>query len=56
MGAVAAHNAGHCNWGGGCDGWRLRADDGLSVIEERMPPGTVKQRQRHVAAPLEAVE
>ena len=34
-------------WGGGCDGWHLVKTDELSVIEERMPPGTAEQRHKH---------
>ena len=47
MEAVGTGNAGHYRWGQGCDGWHLLADDDLSVIEERMPPGTAEQRHRH---------
>jgi mannose-6-phosphate isomerase-like protein (cupin superfamily) len=40
-------NAPHYVWGRHCDGWRLvdRAD--LSVVEERMPPGTAEGRHYH---------
>ena len=37
-------------WGDGCDGWHLCASDALSVIEERMPPGTSEERHFHTAA------
>jgi mannose-6-phosphate isomerase-like protein (cupin superfamily) len=30
-----------------CDGWHLHRSAGLSVIEERMPPGTAEQRHLH---------
>lgn len=50
MAAVGAHNAGHYHWGQGCDGWHLLEGDDLSVIEERMPPGTSERRHRHVHA------
>jgi quercetin dioxygenase-like cupin family protein len=50
MGAVGAGNAEHYRWGQGCDGWHLLAGDDLSVIEERMPPGTAEQRHRHARA------
>ncbi len=30
-----------------CDGWRLVTAPGLSVIQERMPPGTAETRHRH---------
>lgn len=50
MAAVSTANAQHYHWGEACDGWHLLAGDGLSVIEERMPPGTVEQRHRHARA------
>jgi mannose-6-phosphate isomerase-like protein (cupin superfamily) len=34
------HNAEHYTWGDGCDGWHLLRSKGLSVIQEKMPPGT----------------
>ena len=33
--------------GDACDGWHRLASDDLSVIEERMPPGTAEQRHLH---------
>jgi len=50
MTVVCRENAEHYRWGPGCDGWHLLAGDDLSVIEERMPPGTAEQRHRHVRA------
>jgi quercetin dioxygenase-like cupin family protein len=50
MAAVSTANAQHYHWGEACDGWHLLAGDDLSVIEERMPPGTVEQRHRHARA------
>ena len=50
MGPVGTGNAGHYRWGQGCDGWHLLAGDDLSVIEERMPPGTAERRHRHAHA------
>ncbi len=50
MGTVSTGNAEHYRWGQGCDGWHLLAGDDLSVIEERMPPGTSESRHRHVHA------
>ncbi|HJR13397.1 MAG TPA: cupin domain-containing protein [Rhodanobacteraceae bacterium] len=41
------HNAEHYAWGIGCEGWHLLPCDDLSVIEERMPPGTAEQRHLH---------
>jgi len=40
----------HYHWGESCDGWHLVRTDALSVIEERMPPGTREVRHRHAAA------
>ena len=47
---VSAKTAEHYTWGAACDGWRLAQDDALSVIEERMPPGTAEQRHFHARA------
>jgi mannose-6-phosphate isomerase-like protein (cupin superfamily) len=47
---VSAETAEHYTWGEVCDGWRLVRSDGLSVIEERMPPGAQEQRHFHVHA------
>ncbi|UYQ92370.1 cupin domain-containing protein [Chitinophaga horti] len=40
-------NAEHYIWGGLCDGWHLLQHDDLSVIQERMPPGTTEQLHLH---------
>lgn len=37
-------------WGEGCEGWHLLSAPGLSVIQERMPPGTSEVRHRHERA------
>ena len=37
-------------WGDGCDGWHLVRAANLSVIEERMPPGTREVRHWHARA------
>ncbi|GLQ49776.1 cupin domain-containing protein [Dyella flava] len=50
MTAISTANAQHYQWGQACDGWHLLATDGLSVIEEHMPPGSFEQRHRHVHA------
>ena len=34
-------------WGAGCEGWHLLATPELSVIRERMPPGTSEVRHFH---------
>lgn len=47
---VSVANAEHYVWGDVCDGWHLVRSEGLSVIEERMPPGTREQRHHHTAA------
>lgn len=40
-------NAEHYTWGNHCDGWHLLQTDGLSVIQEQMPPGTSEQLHLH---------
>jgi mannose-6-phosphate isomerase-like protein (cupin superfamily) len=40
----------HYSWGDGCDGWRLAQTLALSIIEERMPPGTAEVRHYHRSA------
>ena len=40
----------HYIWGDNCDGWHLLKSDSLSVIQERMPPGTAEQRHYHAKA------
>lgn len=47
---VSVTNAQHYTWGEVCDGWHLVRSEGLSVIEERMPPGTQEQRHLHTHA------
>lgn len=52
--AISVGNAEHYTWGGpkgtDCDGWHLVRSARLSVIEERMPPGTAEKRHLHRAA------
>ncbi len=36
---INSSNAEHYVWGGSCDGWHLLKSSGLSVIQERVPPG-----------------
>jgi len=45
--AISRANGEHYVWGDGCDGWHLVKSDELSVIEERMPPGTAEVRHWH---------
>ena len=40
----------HYIWGNNCDGWHLVTDPQLSVIYERMPPGTSEARHYHTQA------
>jgi mannose-6-phosphate isomerase-like protein (cupin superfamily) len=47
---IDRENAEHYTWGQACHGWRLISTDGLSVIEELMPPGTSEQIHRHHVA------
>jgi mannose-6-phosphate isomerase-like protein (cupin superfamily) len=47
---VSVENAEHYIWGEVCDGWHLVRGEALSVIEERMPPGSEEQRHFHVRA------
>lgn len=44
---VSTANAPHYTWASICDGWRLASAPTLSVIQERMPPGTAEERHRH---------
>jgi quercetin dioxygenase-like cupin family protein len=50
MKATSIADAEHYLWGHACDGWHLLATDDLSVIEERMPPGSFEQRHFHTRA------
>jgi mannose-6-phosphate isomerase-like protein (cupin superfamily) len=43
----STQNAEHYIWGNQCDGWHLLKSDTLSVIQERMPPGTAEQLHFH---------
>lgn len=40
----------HYVWGGVCDGWHLLKSPGLSVIQERVPPGASEVRHFHTHA------
>lgn len=44
---ISKHNAEHYVWGEGCDGWRLVDQPELSIIHERMPPGTAEVLHKH---------
>ncbi|MGA7632215.1 MAG: cupin domain-containing protein [Terriglobales bacterium] len=45
--AISKATAEHYTWGNGCDGWHLVKNPQLSVIQERMPAGTVEVRHFH---------
>jgi mannose-6-phosphate isomerase-like protein (cupin superfamily) len=51
---VSTSSAEHYRWGGpqgtDCDGWHMVRTPELSVIEERMPPGTSEIRHYHQRA------
>lgn len=44
---TSVEKAEHYKWGTNCDGWHLLKSDDLSVIEERMPPGTTEVKHYH---------
>ena len=46
--SVSRATAEHYIWGDQCDGWHLVKDERLSVIAERMPPGSAEVRHYHV--------
>ncbi len=47
---ISTKTAEHYAWGDGCDGWHLLRAPGLSVIQERMPPGAAEVRHLHERA------
>jgi mannose-6-phosphate isomerase-like protein (cupin superfamily) len=47
---VSTATAEHYTWGSGCDGWHLVHRPELSVIRERMPPGSSEARHFHTAS------
>ncbi|QMW06017.1 cupin domain-containing protein [Spirosoma foliorum] len=44
---ISTQNAEHYIWGAECDGWHLVKSDSLSIIQERMPPGTAEVKHYH---------
>ncbi len=44
---TSIQTAEHYTWGQQCDGWHLLKTDTLSVIQERMPPGTTESLHFH---------
>ena len=47
---ISREHAEHYTWGDGCDGWHLVQQAQLSIIHERMPPGTSEVRHVHARA------
>ena len=47
---ISKETAEHYVWGENCDGWHLVKCADLSVIHERMPPGTFEVRHYHTKA------
>ncbi|GAA5784796.1 cupin domain-containing protein [Chitiniphilus shinanonensis] len=47
MAVVDTDHAEHYRWGDDCDGWHLLRSPALSVIRERMPPGSAETRHLH---------
>lgn len=52
MKAVSTRSAEHYTWPSAideemCHGWHLHRSETLSIIEERMPPGTAEKRHLH---------
>lgn len=44
---ISIDKAEHYNWGGNCDGWHLAKNEILSVIQERVPPGSSETSHFH---------
>jgi mannose-6-phosphate isomerase-like protein (cupin superfamily)/predicted GNAT family N-acyltransferase len=44
---TSVQNAEHYTWGDHCDAWHLLKSEKLSVIREKMPPGTSEQMHCH---------
>jgi mannose-6-phosphate isomerase-like protein (cupin superfamily) len=47
MEVVNLENSEHYTWGGNSDGWHLLNSSGLSVIQERVPPGRSEVTHYH---------
>jgi len=47
MPVVSIQNSDHYKWGVNCDGWHFAASKNLSVIRERVPPGSSETRHFH---------
>ncbi|MEM7563279.1 MAG: cupin domain-containing protein [Pseudomonadota bacterium] len=44
---VSTESASHYRWGEICEGWHLAQSKGLSVIQERVPPGGHEMTHYH---------
>lgn len=44
---ISKETAEHYIWGTNCEGWHLVKEESLSIIHERMPPGTEETRHYH---------
>lgn len=44
---ISKETAEHYIWGSNCDGWHLLKEESLSIIHEKMPPGTEETRHFH---------
>ena len=44
---ISRSSAPHYAWAKACDGWRLIDTPGLTVVEERVPPGAEEMRHYH---------
>jgi len=47
IGMKSIKNAESYTWGDGCVGWHLLKTDSLSIIQEKMPPGSSEQLHFH---------
>ncbi|ARD21848.1 cupin domain-containing protein [Shewanella japonica] len=47
MSVISQQSAEHYIWGNNCDGWHLVKSKQLSVIQERVPPGSFESRHFH---------
>ena len=50
MNPISIKNAEHYLWGDACDGWHLVRCEGVSVIQERVPPGHAEVKHFHSQA------
>ena len=47
MSIVSIKTVDNYKWGNNCDGWHLAASENLSVIQERVPNGSLETRHFH---------